>query len=323
MIPNQWYAILESHEVPAGRPVGATRLGERLVFWRPKPGEVACLRDQCVHRGAALSLGELHEDQLACPFHGLRYDASGQVQLIPANGRNTPVPAPFRVLGYPAREAHGFIWLWWGEPRPDLPPIPFFDSLDAGFNYATYVDTWPVHYSRAIENQLDVAHLPFVHYNTIGRGHKTLVDGPFVEAFADGLDLYVFNRVDDGTLPRRPEEIPDPHSGFLLHFRFPNIWQNHVSADVRIVAAFAPIDETHTRMYLRFYQRSVRVPIVRELFAWLGAAQGNRIIASQDKRVVSTQVPPKSELHMGEKLFQADRPIVEYRRRREELMRET
>jgi hypothetical protein len=31
MIPDQWYAVLESKQVPTGRPVGVIRMGERLV----------------------------------------------------------------------------------------------------------------------------------------------------------------------------------------------------------------------------------------------------------------------------------------------------
>jgi phenylpropionate dioxygenase-like ring-hydroxylating dioxygenase large terminal subunit len=37
-------------------------------------------------------------------------------------------------------------------------------------------DNRDTHYSRAIENQLDCAHIPFIHKNTIGRGNKTLVN---------------------------------------------------------------------------------------------------------------------------------------------------
>ena len=36
MIRNQWYAVLESKEVPKGKLIGVTRLGEKLVFWRKK-----------------------------------------------------------------------------------------------------------------------------------------------------------------------------------------------------------------------------------------------------------------------------------------------
>jgi hypothetical protein len=39
-----------------------------------------------------------------------------------------------------------------------------------------------------------------------------------------------------------------------------------------------------------------------------------------EKRMVVTQEPKRSQLRMGEKLIQGDGPIIEYRRRREELM---
>jgi len=45
MIRNQWYVVLESNEVRAGRPVGVTRLGEKLVFWRTRDGKEELLRE--------------------------------------------------------------------------------------------------------------------------------------------------------------------------------------------------------------------------------------------------------------------------------------
>jgi phenylpropionate dioxygenase-like ring-hydroxylating dioxygenase large terminal subunit len=319
MIPNQWYAVLKSREVPHGKPVGAIRLGEKMVLWRDSRGQAVCQSDKCAHRGAALSAGKVVGGCVACPFHGLQYDATGRCQLIPANGRITPVPERFHVHTYPTREAHGFIWLWWGEGRENLPPLPWFDDLDDEFPYASFEDHWTVHYSRAIENQLDVAHLPFVHYNTIGRGGRTLIDGPVTRLENDRLRVWVYNRVDDGTAPRKPQDIPEPGGTALLHFHFPNLWQNRLGENMRVFLAFVPIDEENTKLYLRFYGRFVRVPLLDRLFCGLGNL-GNRIILGQDKRVVLTQQPKKTALEMGEKLFQADRPIVAYRQRRKELI---
>jgi phenylpropionate dioxygenase-like ring-hydroxylating dioxygenase large terminal subunit len=312
---------MDSHRVKS-RPVGVTRMGEKLVFWRGPAGKVSCLRDRCVHRGAQLSKGKLTNGYLQCPFHGFEYDPSGRAVLIPANGKHTPVPERFRVHRYPTYEAHGFIWIWWGEhPPQDLQPPRFFDDIDDSFSYGRAYDPWDAHYSRVIENQLDVAHLPFVHYNTIGRGNRTLVDGPVVQW--DGGDkfiFYVYNRVDDGTPPRRPEEItPNPARDFWLAFIFPNLWQNHIAEDVRVLAAFVPVDDGHTILYLRFYQRFVRMPLLRDIFNWL-SMPSNRYIAHQDRRVVTTQQPKPSALTTNEQLIQADRPIVEYRRRRQELL---
>ena len=63
---------------------------------------------------------------------------------------------------------------FYGKPADAPDDLPMFAEFRGGFPYAERSEVWSVHYSRAIENQLDVVHLPFVHPNTIGRGHKTL-----------------------------------------------------------------------------------------------------------------------------------------------------
>jgi len=322
MIPKQWYVAMDSTQV-RDRPVGVIRMGEKLVFWRDSSGKVNCLRDKCAHRGVQLSKGKVIGDHIQCPFHGLEYDSSGKVTVIPANGKNTPVPDRFQVLSYPTYEAHSFIWIWWGENPPgDLQPPRFFTDIDNSLSYGRAYDHWNAHYSRVIENQLDAAHLPFVHYNTIGRGNRTIVDGPGFQ-WLDGDMFYVFvdNRVDDGTPPLKPEQMPtpDPVKDFKLEFIFPNLWQNYIDEKVRIIVAFVPVDQENTILYLRFYQKFMRVPLLRDLITRL-STPFNLIITHQDRRVVVTQQPKASGLQIGEELFQADRPIIEYRRRRQELM---
>lgn len=320
MIPNQWYVVLNSDQVK-NKPVGVTRLGEKLVFWRDIKGKVNCLRDRCIHRGVQLSLGKVIDGRLQCPFHGFEYDSSGRVVLIPANGRNTPVPKGFIGQGYPTHEAHGFIWIWWGdEPPPEVQPPRFFTGLVDGFSYGKAIDPWEAHYSRVIENQLDVMHLPFIHYNTIGRGSRTLVDGPGLQWIADDMFyVYVYNRIDDSTFPLKPSQVavPDLHKDFRLEFIFPNLWQNRISEDTRIVAAFVPVDEERTLLYLRFYQKSLRLPILRELINRL-AMPFNLYIAHQDRRVVTSHTGA-SALKCDEALISGDHPIIEYRRQRDKL----
>ncbi len=321
MIRNQWYAVLEGNEVRAGAPVGVTRMGEKLVFWRDEQGGVVCQRDQCVHRGVALSEGRLVDGEIECPFHGFRYDSSGRCTRIPANSVFAEVPDRFRLFSYPAREEHGFIFIWWGEPQDVLPPVPFFDDLGDGFSFGRKPDPWDAHYSRVIENQLDVVHLPFIHHNTIGRGCRTVVDGPVVKWLDENrMRVYAFNRVDDGVPPRKASELDDAEDrGFWLEFVFPNLWQNHISEDVRVVAAFAPVDDGHSVLYLRFYQRFMKIPVLKDALNWM-AMWFNLLVARQDRRVVITQMPKPSSLRGGEQLIAGDGPIVAYRRRREELI---
>lgn len=324
MIRNQWYVLLESDEVKS-KPIGVTRMGEKMVFWRDRAGKVHCAVDKCPHRGVQLSLGEVVNDHLQCPFHGFEYDAGGKCVLVPANGRNGVVPATLRLRAYPTYEAHGYIWVWWGEnPPADLEAPTFFDNLDDSFFYASAHDPWKAHYSRVVENQLDVVHLPFIHRNSIGRGGRTLVDGPVVEWRGDKmLYTYVFNRVDDGTPPRKPSELSAKQATSVhLEFIMPNLWQNYISPEVRIVAAFVPVDEENTLLYLRFYQRFLRLPFLGNLVAKL-AMPFNLRVAHEDRRVVITHQPQPSGLKIGEALIQGDLPIIEYRRKRDELQRNT
>jgi len=325
MIPNQWYIVLDANEVK-DKPVGVTRMGEKLVFWRDDTGQLSCLRERCVHRGVQLSKGRvISNGHLQCPFHGFEYDTTGRVNKIPANGQRAPVPERFRVQGYPTYEAHGFIWIWWGEhPPDDLAPPLFFEDIDESFSYGQVRDPWDAHYSRVIENQLDVVHLPFVHHNTIGRGNRTLVEGPGLEWLDDNrFNVYVYNKVDDSTVPRKPKEVPvpDPDKEFKLEFIFPNLWQNHIAEEIRVVAAFVPVDNEHTLLYLRFYQKFVTLPVLGKVIAQLSMPFNVRI-AHQDRRVVVTQYPKASVYKGGEKLIQGDYPVIQYRRRRQELLQQ-
>jgi phenylpropionate dioxygenase-like ring-hydroxylating dioxygenase large terminal subunit len=319
MIYNQWYIILESKELKNNKPLRVKRFNENLVLWRNGGGEVSCISDECCHRGASLSCGKVFNGKLECPFHGFIYDSSGKVTSIPANGKNNPVPETMKVNSYKVFDNHGFIWIWWGDKSRITGDPFFFEELDS-FSYSGFKDHWAVHYSRAIENQLDVVHLPFVHRTTIGRGNKTLVNGPVVIREKELLTFYVFNTEDDGkSIPLKPEEIADYRKLFHLSFHYPNIWQNYISDKIRAFAAFVPVDEENSVIYIRYYQKMVRIPILKELFNYIGKIS-SIIILRQDKRVVLTQNPKKTSLRMDERLIMGDKPIIEYRRHRQELI---
>lgn len=256
---------------------------------------------------------------MECPFHGFLYDGTGQVTCIPANGKNAPVAPRFKVHSYLVKEAYGLIWLWYSDRQDNATKIPFFTDLKEGYRYSTFKEVWDVHYTRAAENQLDVVHLPFVHKTTIGRGNNTLVNGPVVKWENNLMTFYVNNQVDDGkSAPLKPEEIKNYEQLFSLQFQMPNTWQNRISDQVRIFAAFVPIDEEHTMVYIRFYQKFLNVPVIRDVVGKLSDMM-NKVILHQDRRVVLTQLPKKSELKMGENLIPGDLPIIEFRKKREEL----
>ncbi|MBU0955061.1 MAG: aromatic ring-hydroxylating dioxygenase subunit alpha [Spirochaetes bacterium] len=320
MIRNLWYAVLESKQIPRKKPVGFLRLGERMVFWRDGSGAAHCCYDRCAHRGASMALGDLVEGRLRCPFHGLEYEGGGRCTRIPANGKDAPVPPAFRLRSYPLVEKHGWVLIWWGDgtTQPEPAEPPYFDDLGDFTSWASYADPWNNHYTRGAENQLDVAHLPFVHRTTIGKGNHTLVEGPGVQWVSDDLFFqYVYNKLDDGSAPRGPDEVPKPNpdSEYKLEMLLPNLWQNRIADKVRVMAAFIPVDESHSILHLRFMQNFMRLPGLRWLINKLGILM-SIVIAHQDRRIVNTQLPVGDGTGSGELLFRGDRPIMEFRKRR-------
>ena len=325
MIKNQWYAVLGSKQVKKNKPLGIKRMGERMIFWRDEDGKVICMKDVCPHRGAALSLGKQKEKTIACPFHGFEFDKDGTCVYVPALGKNHDAPKNLKVNTYPTHEMRGFIFIFWGDKEPMALP-QFFPDLTEDFSYGQIVDHWKAHYSRAIENQLDVVHLPFIHTSTIGRSEKYVVDGPIFkwdeieENSPPRLRVWVNNHQEDGTIYKKEEEMTPVDPPPQLEFLFGNIWHNWVADDVRIMLAFVPVDDDNTLMYLRFYQRFMKVPILKNIVNWFGSL-ANLKIADEDQVVVETQFPKISGLKIGEKPIYGDRPIVAYRRKRDELQK--
>ena len=347
MIKNMWYAVMASKSVKRGKIVGAKRFSENLIFYRDGSGRVSCAAARCPHRGESLACGCMKDGHVQCPFHGIEFDMDGKCVLIPSNGRASAANNHrFDLKTYPVRETGGIIFVWYygegslqeavrkqffsdGDKDRDISPNEInrligepdvFDVMkDPTYVYSHVEDIWSVHYSRVIENQLDVSHLAFVHHNTIGRGNKTLSHGPRV----DWLDDHTFitsanNETDTGQKPKTSDEavIKDTN----LTFKFPNIWLNHVSDKLMILAYFVPVDEEHTIIALRFYDKITRCRPVDKLIAWMGG-KANKVVEKQDKRIVQTQLPKRSDLRIGERLVAADRPIVEYRKKRAELQK--
>lgn len=164
------------------------------MFWRTADKAPHAHLDRCPHLGTAPSGGKVQEDRLTCPFHGFAFDGAGLCRHFPAVGRSGKIPGGMALTGFTLREQHGFIWLWWGESQEYYLEVPYFQELSVDWYYGSDALEWPVHYTRAIENQLDVAHLAFVHRTTIGADGRSFVEGPYVEADQHGINVWITNK---------------------------------------------------------------------------------------------------------------------------------
>lgn len=291
-----------------------------MVFFRDDAGVLGCVTDKCAHRGASLAKGCMKDGNVQCPFHGIEYDVNGKCVHIPSEGRASAKDySRFDLKHWAVREVGGIVFLWYGDSEPAGEPDVFDIVTDSSYTYDHTEDSWGVDYSRVIENQLDVSHLPFVHRTTIGRGGKTLVNGPKTVWLDDNtLQTSANNEVDTGQTPLSGKDSIIKSTN--LKFKFPNMWLNHVSDKIQILAFFIPVDEDNSIIALRFYTKLTGKKPIDKCIAWFGS-RANKVVERQDKRIVITQLPKKTGLKMGENLVQADKPIIEYRSKRDKLQK--
>jgi phenylpropionate dioxygenase-like ring-hydroxylating dioxygenase large terminal subunit len=186
---NCWYVAGWSHHFPADKPVARTILGEPIVLYRQADGRVAALEDRCCHRLAPLSKGRIEGDDLRCMYHGLKFAASGQCVEIPGQ---SVVPPQARIRAYPAVEQDCWVWLWMGDPAAADPAlIPrALNHGDPDWHMQTGQLAYEANYALINDNLLDLAHLSYVHENTLGRNSMSWAESrPSVTPIPRGLRI--------------------------------------------------------------------------------------------------------------------------------------
>ncbi len=295
-LPAGWYVVADVSELKARKPLAIERFGLALVLWRQENGSIVAMLDQCPHRSAKLSVGSLVGNSIQCKFHGFEFDACGSCQLVPETRKAAP---NLKVPIFPVREMHGFIWIWHGQSEPAA-ELPWFDALLQGsWSYSKQSTTWPTHVSRCIENQLDYAHLPYVHRNTIG-GNMDVTKKVTFETCDEYIRFFPSGK--------------EAGTGFI-EFRFPNIWSlTIVPGKFGQMMAFVPVSENETKLYLRGYQSFITIFGLAQIFDTIGAWQSAYIL-NQDREVVLSQHPRSSIDSDHEILYPSDTAIKFFRER--------
>jgi vanillate O-demethylase monooxygenase subunit len=311
-----WHPVMFADEL-AGAPCAVTLLGERVVVVR-LGGGVSAFRDLCVHRGSALSVGKvINNDQLACSYHGWTYDKEGVCVRIPARP-GMSIPSKARVKRYDAAEHVGLIWVCLeGPPELPLPEYPeFADAAYHTIKVPTY--DWKCGAARRVENFVDVAHLPFLHEGILGDPAKPEVPNyrvartPTALRFAAGLEQQPGNPfkqdgADSGTLMDREPINYMIQMPFTVHLGQPLPAGKHY---VLFMTA-CPVNQRMTRSFT-FGSRNYDHDATRDA----EYVDYQKVILEQDRVVVETQRPEElpvdlaAELHIGN----VDRASVEFRR---------
>ncbi len=172
-----WYPVMPLSRLTE-QPQSFQLLGQPLVLWLDSTGKPAATENRCCHRSAKLSLGQVIEGCVRCPYHGWSFDSTGTCVNVPQFEPGQPIPKTYRVKGYPCQERYGYVWVYIGdsyseqgdyqvEPLNQIPEIP--EVADPQFRQIhQFYETWQTSSLRVLENAFDSAHGHFVHASSWG-----------------------------------------------------------------------------------------------------------------------------------------------------------
>ena len=160
-----WLPALHASELPApdSPPVRVKLLSENLIAFRDTLGRLGLIDEFCAHRGVSLWFGRNEECGLRCPYHGWKYDVSGQCVDLPSEGDNGPMRQRIKLKSYPCIEAGGVIWTYMGPPELKPAPPAFEWVSVAPERRFVSKRLQECNYLQALEGGIDSSHVSFLH----------------------------------------------------------------------------------------------------------------------------------------------------------------
>ena len=160
-----WIPALLPEELPEPdcAPVRVKLLSERMIAFRDSQGRLGLVDEFCAHRGVSLWFGRNEENGLRCPYHGWKYDVTGQCVEVPSEPAESGYCEKIKLKSYPLVERGGMLWAYMG--RPELqPPLPEFEFATVGpKNRYVSKRTQECNWLQAMEGGIDSSHVSFLH----------------------------------------------------------------------------------------------------------------------------------------------------------------
>ena len=304
VLQHEWMVVATSAEL-TDAPLRVRVLGRDIVLWRSLSG-ISAFRDLCIHRGTALSLGRIADNTLVCPYHGWRYDASGQCVSIPAQPE-LAIPTKAKAERYHVSEHYGLIWVCIGEPVAD---VPHYEELEGFKTIICGPYTVEAEPPRVIENFLDVSHLMWVHEGYLG-----------VPSHAEIPEYHVHEK--EGKLVSDTIHVyqPDPDG------RGKDLSNNYIYKVLRpLTAYFRKSDDDSDDVFAMMLHATPNGPRQTTAYALLSRNYGfdmpddtfrnfQDTIFAQDERILLSQRPEDLPLDLAAELhIKSDRLAIAYRK---------
>jgi phenylpropionate dioxygenase-like ring-hydroxylating dioxygenase large terminal subunit len=160
-----WLPALLASELPEDGcpPVRVQLLGEKLVAVRDGQGRMGLVDEFCAHRRVSLWFGRVEDDGVRCPYHGWKYDVTGQCADIPSEPEGSELCQRVRIAGYPLVRIGEVLWTYMGPPELK-PPEPEweFATVPADQTF-TSKRLQECNWLQAMEGGIDSSHVSWLH----------------------------------------------------------------------------------------------------------------------------------------------------------------
>ena len=244
---HSWFPVARSADIVAGgTPQAATLLGVQLVVYRDGTGQAAVASRRCPHRGADLSIGQVHETSIGCPYHGWQFaSGDGLCVRVPSLDDQGKIPPKARLRVFPVAERYGLVWTSLETPLEPLYELPEWEREPFEWLQAEPLDS-PVGVAVTVENFRDVAHFPFVHKVSMGPTPEVVEP---LSVTREGSHVWMFRPLNAGT----GEWAGDGDCEMQYHCVAPGlsaITYDYAELGRRVVAGFpSPISYEHVKIF--------------------------------------------------------------------------
>ena len=165
MFRQYWIPALHAEELPENDcpPVRVKLLSERLIAFRDSDGKMGLIDEFCAHRGVSLWFGRNEEGGLRCPYHGWKYDVTGQCIEVPSEPEESGFCEKIKLAGYPLVKIGDILWAYMGE-KDKQPPLPEWEFATVPAEQTFSSKRWQeCNWLQAMEGGIDSSHVSWLH----------------------------------------------------------------------------------------------------------------------------------------------------------------
>ena len=160
-----WIPALLAEELPEDDcpPVRVKLLSERMIAFRDSEGRYGLIDEFCAHRGVSLWFGRNEHGGIRCPYHGWKYDYTGQCLEVPSEPVESGFCQKIKLTGYPLVKVGDVLWTYMG-PAEHKPPLPEWEFARVPAEQSfTSKRLQECNWLQAMEGGIDSSHVSWLH----------------------------------------------------------------------------------------------------------------------------------------------------------------